>query len=52
MFRKYYSAIIRDGRVSRPNYDETRHDMRRMLAPRTLGSGWDAGIDERHLRRI
>ena len=52
MFRKYYSAIIGDGRVSRPSYDETRQDMRRMYAARTLGSGWDAGIDRRHSRRV
>ncbi len=52
MFRKYYSAIIGDGRVSRPSYDETKQDMRRMFVARTLGSGWDAGIDRRHSRRV
>ncbi len=52
MFRKYYSAIIGDGRVSRPTYDEMRQDLRRMYTAGSLGSGWDAGTDQRHLRRI
>jgi len=52
MFRKYYSAIIGDGRVSRPTYDEMRQDLRRMYAAQSLGSEWDAGIDRRHLRRV
>jgi len=52
MFKKYYSALIGDGRESRPTYDETQQDLRRMHLAGSLGSGWDAGIDRRHLRRI
>ena len=52
MFRKYYSALIGDGRVSHPTYDETRQDLRRMHLARSLGSEWDAGIDRRDLRRL
>jgi len=52
MFQKYYSAIIGDGRISRPTYDESRRDLQRMFVARTPGSDWDAGIDRRHFRRI
>ncbi len=52
MFEKYYSALIGDGRHNRPTYDETRQDLQRMYLARTLGSGWDAGLDRRNLRRL
>ena len=52
MLKKYYRALISAGRLSRPTYDETRQDVRRMLTARALGSEWNAGTDRRNLRRI
>ena len=51
MFGHHYSAIIGNGRVNQPTYDETRRDMRRMLISQTLGSGLEARFGP-HARRI
>jgi hypothetical protein len=52
VFKKYYSARIGDGRVSRPTFDEARQDLRRAYLAGSLGSERDAGSDRRDLRRL
>jgi len=46
MFTRFYSAIIGDGRASRPTYDEALADLRRVHSAQTrafLGGDWNAG---------
>ena len=52
MLKKYYSALVGDGRVSRPSYDEARADLRRAYLTEIPVRGWNAGLDRPHSRRI
>ncbi len=46
MFSKFYNAIIGDGRVAHPTYDESRADLRRVYTVQVrafLGGDSNAG---------